>query len=73
MQCYTWADGRKKRKNAYPSHRAARIALRQAAEKYGINPNDYDTYRCKDCRQIHYGRKPDVTRAKVREGVPCHA
>lgn len=65
MQCYTWADGRKKRKNAYPNHRAARIALRHAAEKYGINPDDYDTYRCKDCRQIHYGRKQKNEGARV--------
>lgn len=68
MQCHTFSGGIKKRKNAYRNRKAAKIGLRQAAERYGFDINDYDVYRCKECRLYHYGRKREVTRARVAYG-----
>jgi len=73
MQCHTFSGGIKKRKNAYRNRKSAKLGLRQPADLYGFDINDYDVYRCKECRLYHYGRKSNVVKAKIREGAACHA
>lgn len=64
MQCHTLVSGRKTRKRAYPSRKAAKIALRKAAERHGFNADDYEVYRCGECRLYHYGRKRKQKKAR---------
>jgi hypothetical protein len=44
----------------YPSRKRARIALEKfVAREPGAKMSDFDIYRCRECREIHFGHKKE--------------
>jgi hypothetical protein len=65
VECFTHRGDVILRKRAYSTKKRAKAALYRTARRYGRSVADYNVYKCRYCRQYHFGRK---SRAKAGNG-----
>jgi hypothetical protein len=62
VQHWTRRNGVALQKRGYPNRRTAVRALAQTCNRNGWRRADYDVYKCRFCRQYHFGRIPRRSR-----------